>query len=266
MAETISQGEYIQHHLTHLQLNLHNFSLGDGGFWTINLDTLILSILIGVIALFLFRRVAKKMSSHRVPTKLETAIEMVLGMVQKTVKETFHGHDQLVPPLALTILVWVFLLNAMDLLPVDLLSRTTSLFGIPHFCPLPTDDPNLTFALSLSVFGLIIFYNLKVKGPKELTKEIFTHPFGIYCFPLNFIFRIIEEIVRPISLSLRLFGNMFAGELIFLLIATLPWWIQWPLGGAWAIFHILIISLQAFIFMMLTIVYLSMISDSMHGG
>lgn len=257
----IGKQEYIQHHLVNLQLNLHNFTLSNGGFWTLNLDTMIVSILFGLLFIVPFYTVARRMEAG-VPGKFQNFVETMIEFVDGTVKETFHGRSPLVAPLALTIFIWVFLMNVMDLLPVDLLPRIFSLFGINHFKSVPTADLATTFALSLSVFFLIIFYNIKIKG-FGLIKEMFTKPFGIWLFPVNFIFRIIEECTRPISLSLRLFGNMFAGELIFILIAAmLPWWFQWVPGGIWAIFHILIISIQAFIFMMLTIIYLSMAHES----
>ena len=148
-------------------------------------------------------------------------------------------------------------MNAMDLLPVDFLPRLLGLFGVPYFKAVPTADPNATFAMSISVFLLIIIFNLKAKKHR-LLKEMLTFPFGPYLFPINLAFRLVEECVKPLSLALRLFGNMFAGELIFILIAIMPWWIQWGPGAIWAIFHILVISLQAFLFMMLTIIYLSM--------
>jgi F-type H+-transporting ATPase subunit a len=153
-------------------------------------------------------------------------------------------------------------MNFMDLLPVDLIPTLLSLTGVEHFRAVPTADVNLTFGLSLSVFFLLIYYNFKAKGAIGLGHEVLTKPFGAKLFPLNIAFRLLEECVKPLSLSLRLFGNLFAGELIFILIALLPWYIQWPLGGVWAIFHILIITLQAFIFMMLTIVYLSMATET----
>jgi F-type H+-transporting ATPase subunit a len=156
-------------------------------------------------------------------------------------------------------------MNAMDLLPVDLFSWILSQFGGPDVRVVPTDDPNLTFAMSFGVFILIMTYNLRSKKPWGLFKETISEPFGIWFLPLNVAFRLLEECVKPLSLSLRLFGNMFAGELIFILIATLPWWSQWPLGGIWSVFHILVISIQAFIFMMLTVIYLSMASRSAHG-
>jgi F-type H+-transporting ATPase subunit a len=158
----------------------------------------------------------------------------------------------------MTIFVWVFLMNFLDLIPVDLIPKVAGFAGLEHFRAVPTADLNTTIAMSLSVFILIIVYNFKGKGGFGFGKEILTKPFGVKLMPLNIIFRVLEDCVKPISLSLRLYGNLFAGELIFILIALLPWWIQWPLGGVWAIFHILIIVIQAFIFMMLTIVYLSM--------
>lgn len=253
----ISQGDYIQHHLTHLQLNLHNFTLSDGGFLTLNLDTLTVSILMGAVFLWVFHSVAKH-ATFRTPGKLQAFVELVVEFVQQIVKDSFHGSNVFIAPLALTIFVWVFLMNAMDLLPVDLSPQVAKIFGLREFCPLSTDDTNMTFALSIGVFILVIFYNFKSKGVKLLTKEVLCDPFGAWLFPANILFRVIDEVVKPLSLSLRLYGNMFAGELIFMLIAFFPWWAQWTVGSIWAIFHILIITLQAFIFMMLTIVYLSM--------
>lgn len=261
MQEPINQGEYIQHHLTHVQLNLHTLTYGDGGFFTLNLDTLILSVGLGIFFLFIFRKVAKHMSV-RSPGKLQIAIESVVEYMQDMVKETFHGTNPLIAPLALTIFVWVFLLNTLDLLPVDLLPSLASFVGFQHFRSVPTDDPNLTFGLAITVFILVTFYNFKVKGLRLLGKEVFTQPFGAAMFPLNFAFRILEEVIRPFSLSLRLFGNMFAGELIFILIALMPMWIEWAVGGIWSIFHILIILIQAFIFMMLTVIYLSLAHET----
>lgn len=257
-----TEGEYVQHHLQYLQLNLHTMRLGNGGFWTLNLDTLAVSIALGVLFLWVFRHVAKRAVSG-VPGKLQNFIEMVLEFVQQMVSEGFHGKNPVIAPLALTIFIWVMLMNIMDLIPVDLLPNIMYLFGVHNFRAVPTDDLNLTFAISGAVFLLIIYYNIKVKG-FHLLSEILTKPFGVWLFPLNVIFRLLEDLVKPVSLSLRLYGNMFAGELIFILIALLPWWMQWTLGGIWSIFHVLIITLQAFIFMMLTIVYMSMAHES-HG-
>lgn len=153
-------------------------------------------------------------------------------------------------------------MNVMDLLPVDFFPTLAHVFGVNYFRSVPTADPNATFGMSIAVFFLVIFYNFKIKGGLGFTKETLVFPFGRWLFPLNILFRAMEEGVRPFSLSLRLFGNLFAGELIFILIALLPWWIQWTVGGVWAIFHILIISIQAFIFMMLTIVYLTMAHET----
>jgi len=257
MQTTMTTGEYVQHHLQQLAVN---FSQKED-FWTLHLDTLGVSIFLGIGFLFLFRMAVKSAVSG-VPGRLQNFLEILVEFVGGLVKESFHGRSQLIAPLALTIFVWVFLMNFMDLIPVDLLPRIAQLFGVHHFRSVPTADPNMTFALSITVFILIIFYNFKIKGPVGLSKEVISSPFGIYLFPLNILFRFLEELVKPISLALRLFGNLFAGELIFILIALMPWWIQWTVGGVWAIFHILIIAIQAFIFMMLTIVYISMAHES----
>lgn len=255
-----SSEAYIQHHLEHLQLNLSNFTVSNNGFWTLNLDTFIVGLITAVLIGATFRFVAVRMQAG-VPGKLQNFVESCFEFIQQSVSDTFHGKSSLIPPLALTLFVWIFLMNALDLLPIDLLPGLVNLFGVEHLKIVPTADPNMTFAMSLSVFVLIIFYNVTVKGWK-LGKEILVAPFGPYLFPLNILFRIIEEFVKPFSLALRLFGNMFAGELIFVLIAQLPWWSQWLPGGVWAIFHILIITIQAFIFMMLTVAYLGMAHDT----
>lgn len=256
----MSQSGYIEHHLQHLQLNLHTFTLGNGGFWTLNLDTFIVGLITALLIAGTFRFVAVRITTG-VPGRLQNFVEVAVDFVSRTVHESYHGKSQLIAPLALTLFLWIFLMNTLDLLPVDLLPAILGVFGIHNFKIVPTADPNMTFAMSLSVFVLIIFYNFTVKG-WSLGKEVLTKPFGPYLFPLNVSFRLLEEFVKPLSLALRLFGNMFAGELIFVLIATMPWWMQWLPGGIWAIFHILIITIQAFIFMMLTIAYLSMAHDS----
>lgn len=256
----ITPGEYIEHHLTHLTLNLKTMSIGEGGgFWSLNLDTLIVSILLGVIVFGSLGLVARRM--EEVPGLFQNIVESILEFVGKAVHEIFHHKSVFLPSLALTIFLWVFVMNFMDLLPVDLIPRLVGMAGVGHFKTVPTADPNATFALSLTVFALVIFYNLKAKKHR-LLKEMLTAPFGPWLFPINFAFRIVEECVKPLSLALRLFGNMFAGELIFILIAILPWWVQWPPGAIWAIFHILVITLQAFLFMMLTVIYISMAHDA----
>lgn len=255
---------YIQHHLTNLQLNLKTMQLGNGGFWTLNLDSLFFSVILGFVFVSLFYRVARS-ATPGVPNRIQNLVEVLFEFVNGLVKDSFHGRNIVIAPLALTIFMWVFLMNFMDLLPVDLLPRLASLLGIPYLRVVPSNDLSVTFALSISVFLLMLYYGMKIKGFKGVGTEYFLRPFGPYPFPwnilvmpFNFFLRLVEECAKPLSLSLRLFGNMYAGELIFILIALLPPWIQWVLGGPWALFHILIITLQAFIFMMLTIVYLSL--------
>lgn len=259
-ASNITPGQYIQHHLEHLTLNLKTFSIDEGGgFWAINLDTMLVSIIIGILVFGTLRLVATRM--REIPRGLQNIVEIVFEFVNNAVHEIFHHRSTFIPSLALTIFLWIFFMNTMDLLPVDFIPRILGVFGVHYFKTVPTADPNATFAMSITVFLLIVVYNLKAKKHR-LLKEMLTFPFGPYLFPINFAFRIVEECVKPLSLALRLFGNMFAGELIFILIAIMPWWMQWPPGAIWAIFHILVITLQAFLFMMLTIIYLSMAHDA----
>lgn len=249
----LTSSEYIHHHLTN--------QLVGQGFWSIDIDTIITSALLGLVVFGFMASVAAKATSG-VPGRVQAAIEMLLEMVQTQVRDTFHGESGMVGPLALTIFVWVFALNALDLLPVDLVPLIMGKFGVEHWKVVPTTDPNLTFAMSLTVFFLIMFYNIKVKKVGGFTHEVLTVPFGAKMAPFNFLFRLIEDLAKPVSLALRLFGNMYAGEMVFILIALLPPYLQWLLGAPWAIFHILIITLQAFIFMILTIIYLSMAHES----
>lgn len=260
MAEGMTASHYVQHHLQHLTLNLKTLTLDtNGGFWTLNLDTLLVSAAIGIFMCVTFYIVAGRMSLDR-PGKLQCCLELLIEQIDTIVFEIFHKRNTFVAALGFTIFVWVFLMNAMDMLPVDLLPRFFAWFGLPYFKSVPTADPNATFAMSLSVFGLIILFNIHAKG-FGLLKEMLTFPFGPFLFPVNIVFRLIEECARPVSLALRLFGNMFAGELIFILIAIMSWKIQWLPGGMWAVFHILVITLQAFLFMMLTIIYLGMATE-----
>ncbi len=262
--------DYIVHHLTNLQVG--------EGFWTLHLDTIFFSTVLGVLFSWVFYTAARQATGD-VPRGIQSFVEMLVEFVDKQVKETFHGRSDLIAPLALTIFCWVFLMNFMDLVPVDLLPWVASAIGVDYLKVVPSTDPNATFAMSLSVFGLILFYNIKIKGPAQFLKEACSVPFGPALFPVNLIFRMIEEVAKPISLALRLFGNLYAGELIFILIAVFTYgetlgstWqgaggilvflLQVVLGLIWAIFHILIITLQAFIFMILTIVYLSMAHES----
>ena len=262
MSRIIPAAEYIQHHLHHWQINLKTGVVGPShSFWVLNIDTLLVSTVLGVLFLGLFYAVVRS-AVVGVPGRLQNAIEFALEKVDGVVKTSFHGQSVLIGPLALTIFIWVFLMNLMDLIPVDYLPSLMQVAGVKHFKAVPTADPALTFALSITVFVLIIFYNFKIKGVRGLLIEMMSRPFGWYLLPINVVFRLIEEFAKPLSLALRLFGNLFAGELIFILIAAMPWWSQWLPGSIWAIFHILIITIQAFIFMMLTVVYLSMAHDT----
>jgi F-type H+-transporting ATPase subunit a len=227
------------------------------GFWTLHLDTLFFSAVLGALFILFFKSVAEKVTTG-VPGPAQNFAEMMIEFVDQQVKDTFHGESKLIAPLGLTIFCWVFLWNMMDLLPVDLLSLISSLMGIEYLRVVPSTDLNATFALSISVFILIIFYSIKIKGVFGFAKELTCTPFGPWMMPFNLLLKVVEEIAKPISLALRLFGNLYAGELIFILIALLPAFLQPLLSFPWAIFHILIIVLQAFIFMVLTIVYLSM--------
>ncbi|MCX7087231.1 MAG: F0F1 ATP synthase subunit A [Methylococcales bacterium] len=240
---------YIVHHLT-------PFSVGEG-FWTLHLDTLFFSAFLGGLFIWFFKTAADKATTG-VPGLMQNFAEMLIEFVDTQVKDSFHGHSTLIAPLALTIFCWVFLWNFMDLFPVDIFSTVGSLMGLEYLRVVPSTDLNATFAMSISVFCLIIFYSIKIKGPWGFAKELLFQPFGPWLLPFNLLLKLVEEIAKPISLALRLFGNLYAGELIFILIGLLPWYIQPALSFPWAVFHILIITLQAFIFMVLTIVYLSM--------
>lgn len=248
--------EYIGHHLT--------FATTGDGFWNLHLDTLFFSVVSALIFLFVFRKVAKNATSG-VPGKLQCFAEMVVEWVDGVVRENFQGPRHQVGPLALTIFCWVFIMNAIDLIPVDFPPQLANLLGIHYLRAVPTADISGTLGLSIGVFFLIIFYTIKSKGFGGFVKEYTLHPFNHWAFiPVNFLLEVVTLLAKPISLAFRLFGNMYAGELIFILIAVMymaesfvPQALGVPLQVIWAIFHILVITLQAFIFMMLTIVYLS---------
>jgi F-type H+-transporting ATPase subunit a len=266
-------GEYIQHHLTNLQVcrvDGHWSIHCAGNFWAINVDSMFFSLVLGVVFCYLFRKVAKNISTGR-PGKLQAGVEYVVTLVDGFVRDGFHYKNSLIAPLSLTIFVWVFMMNLMDLIPVDWLPGVATAVGIPYLKVVPTTDVNVTFAMSISIFLLTLFYSIKIKGAGGFIKELTFHPLapptkgvGIIAAPLyiafNFILETVALIAKPISLSLRLYGNMYAGELIFILIALLGLW-QIPFHFGWAVFHILVIALQAFIFMMLTIVYLAQAHD-----
>lgn len=240
------------------------------GFWAIHVDTMAWAIGLGALFLFVFRLAAKRATSG-VPGGLQNFVEVMVEFVDKSVKETFHGKNTVIAPLALTIFCWVFLMNLMDLIPVDFIPHLFTLAGFPFMKVVPTTDINVSLGMALSVFVLIIYYSIKIKGVSGFVGELTMHPFSsdnlflkLVLIPVNLLLEGVSLLAKPVSLALRLFGNLYAGELIFILIALLPFWAQWALSVPWAIFHILIITLQAFIFMMLTIVYLSMAHEDSH--
>jgi F-type H+-transporting ATPase subunit a len=266
-------GEYIIHHLHHLQAG--------SGFWTFNLDSIFWSLVTGVLGCFVLWRVAKSVSSG-VPGRLQAAVEFLVEMVDSQAKGIVHNAEsrKMVAPLALTVFVWIFLMNAMDLLPVDLIPAIWHVAGPAvgakdYMRVVPTADLSVTMALSVTVLLICIFYNIKIKGAGGWVHELLSAPFGAkwYLAPFNLGMQIIEFVAKTVSHGMRLFGNMYAGELIFMLIALMggAWFsaVGLPLaighiiaGSAWAIFHILIITLQAFVFMMLTLVYVGQAHDA----
>ena len=289
MAEQTASG-YIQHHLQNLTYGqLPNGDWGFAhtaaeakamGFWAFHVDTLGWSLALGLIFILLFRMAAKRATSGQ-PGALQNFVEVVVEFVDGSVKDTFHARNPLIAPLALTIFVWIFLMNLMDLVPVDFLPvLAAKITGNEHlfFRVVPSTDPNATLGLAFSVFALIVYYSIKVKGIGGFLGELTLHPFSskniavqILLIPVNFLLEFVTLVAKPISLALRLFGNMYAGELIFILIAVmfgsgmfLLSTLGVALNWAWAVFHILIITLQAFIFMMLTIVYLAMAHEDNH--
>ena len=255
-----SPTEYIQHHLT-----FFTRPVKEGEFWKLNVDTLLTTLVLGALV-FGFMWLVTRKASQGVPSKTQAFVELSIDFVNEQVKSIYNGTSRIVAPIALTTFVLVLFMNAMDFLPVDIMSSFFSALGFHEFRMVPTADVNTTFALALAVFGLMIFYSIRIKGFGGWVHELFCAPFGSnpILWPLNFLFNAVEYISKPLSHSLRLFGNMYAGEIIFLLL-----WLMAAvgfvgtvaaiaLGLGWAIFHILIVALQAYIFMMLTIVYIQM--------
>lgn len=277
--EPHSSSEYIKHHLTNLTYGQH----GDGtwgfahdmaeakamGFWAINVDSMLFSVGLGLLFLWLFRRVAVRATAG-VPTGFQNFVEWLFDFINDSVRGSFSGKNDLIAPLSLTIFIWVFLMNFMDLLAVDHIPWLAGLLGVPFLKIVPSTDPNITFGLSLTVFALVLYYSIKMKGVGGFLGELAFQPFPKWLAPVNLLLEGVSLISKPISLSLRLFGNMYAGEMIFILIALMysGGLVLGTFGGllqlGWAIFHILIITLQAFIFMTLTIVYLDMASQEHH--
>ncbi len=297
-SETQTSTEYIQHHLQNLAYGKlpEGYERADGsvlgadtwtiahstqeaadmGFWTFHLDTLGWSVVLGLIFSYIFFRIAKKATTDK-PTGVQSFVELVVDFVNATVKDIFHHSNRLIAPMALTIFCWVFLMNLMDLVPVDWLPLLAAkMSGNPHlyFKVVPTTDPNATLGMAFAVFVLMLIFSIQQKGLVGFIKELTLHPFhsgklyiDIFLIPVNFVLETVSLIAKPISLGLRLFGNMYAGEMIFILIAimfgagvvlgTFAGVLQW----GWAVFHILVITLQAFVFMVLTIVYMAMAHD-----
>jgi len=260
-ATELTPTAYIQHHLSFLQK-----PIGDGGFWTVNVDTFVTTLVLGVLCFGFMWWITRKATSG-VPSKTQAFVELAVEFVDEQVKGVYHGESRMVAPIALTTFVLVLFMNAMDFLPVDVMAWIYEhVFHQHQWRGVPTADVNTTFALALSVFGLMIYYSIKVKGLGGWLHELFCSPFGSnpLLWPANLLFNLVEYISKPLSHSLRLYGNMYAGEIIFLLLGM---WAATGLVGVlvgsvlhlgWAIFHILIVVLQAYIFMMLTIVYISM--------
>ncbi len=273
MSENLTTAQYISHHLQnlvwgrfpdgHWGLAQSHEDVHQLGFWAVHLDSMVWSVLLGVLFIALFARVAARATTG-VPSGLQNAIEILVEFVDKSVKDGFHGKNKLVAPLALTIFVWILLMNCMDLMPVDVIPYFAHMAGLPFMKVVPTTDPNITMGMSITVFLLMIFFSIKVKGLGGFVGELTLQPFGKWLLPFNTLLEGVGLIAKPISLGLRLYGNLFAGELIFIMIALLPPYMQWGLSVPWAIFHILIVVLQAFIFMMLTIVYMNMAHEQ-HG-
>jgi len=278
--DTLTSGEYIKHHLTNLTFGklpgggwgiAHDAAEAQAmGFWAIHVDTMLWSIGLGVLFLYLFKKVADRATAG-VPGSMQNFVEWLVEFVDTSVRGSFSGRNDLVAPLALTVFVWIFLMNLMDLVPVDVIPWLSGLLGIHFMKVVSTTDPNATFGMAIGVFVLVLYYSFKVKGVAGFVGELTMQPFSsnnrvvqLLFIPINFILEFVGLVAKPLSLSLRLFGNMYAGEMIFILIALMysAGLVLGLFGGVlqlgWAIFHILIITLQAFIFMTLTIVYLDM--------
>lgn len=285
-SEALTSAEYIRHHLQ----NLTYGQLSDGtwgvahtaqeakamGFWAINLDTVIMSLLLGGIFMLIFRSAAKSITTGA-PSGMQNFCEWAIEFIDTNVRGSFTAKNDMVGPLALTIFFWVFSMNLMDLLPIDYIPFVMHELGVPFFKVVPSTDPNATFGMAIGVFLLVLYYSVKMKGVGGFVGELTLQPFGKWGMPVNLLLEGVNLIAKPISLALRLFGNMYAGEMIFILIALMGGtWAGMTMGSAtlygsqivlslgWAIFHILIVTLQAFIFMTLTVVYLDMAHQEHH--
>jgi len=286
-AEALTASEYIKHHLEHLTYG----RMPDGtwaiaqnaeqakemGFMAFNIDTLGFSLVLGLLFIWFFGKMSKKASAE-VPSGGQNFVEWIIEFIDSSVRGSFSGRNPLVAPLALTIFVWIFMMNFMDLIPIDWLPGLgEGVLGLPYLKVVPTTDPNATFGMSISVFLLVIYYSIKMKGVGGFLGELTLQPFGKFGFLANIFLEGVNLLAKPVSLALRLFGNMYAGEMIFILIALMGGaWAGFSVGNVtlfgsqillslgWGIFHILIVTLQAFIFMTLTIVYLDMAHQEHH--
>lgn len=253
---------YIQHHLQNLTVQVQ-----EGGFWTLHVDTLITAVLMGLLMVFAFWMATRRPTAG-VPGKWQAFVEIMLEFVDRQARDTYHGSSKLVTPIAITLFFWILLMNLLKMIPADFIALPLEALGVPYWKPVPTADVNATLGMSISVFFLMLFFAFRSKGIGGFTHEFLTAPFGKWMMPFNLLLNIVEWLSKPVSLAMRLFGNMFGGEIVFLLI--------WVLGGAgilgalaggafglgWMLFHLLVIPLQAFIFMMLSIVYLSLSEEA----
>ncbi|MGI9324035.1 MAG: F0F1 ATP synthase subunit A [Pseudomonadales bacterium] len=275
-SENPTSQEYIQHHLTNLTYGQHpDGSWGfahsaaeaaEMGFWSINVDSMFWSVSLGLFFMWLFRKVAKSATAG-VPGGLQNGVEMIVDFIDDTTRSVFQHKNDLIAPMALTIFVWVFFMNVMDLIPVDWIPMLATAMGISHMKVVPSTDPNVTMGMAFTIFAFILYYSIKCKGPGGFFAELAFHPFPKIAAPVNLILEGVTLIAKPLSLGLRLFGNMYAGEMIFVLIALMfsGGAIVAAFGGVlqwgWAVFHVLIITLQAFIFAVLTVVYMAQAHD-----
>jgi F-type H+-transporting ATPase subunit a len=278
MAKELTTQSYIDHHLTNLTCgktpdgwSCDPYKIDQMGFWSFHVDSLFWSVFLGAVFVFVFKwAMPKNVDASTPPTGLQNFVEMSIEFVEDNVQSLFGPtKNRLIAPLALTVFVWILLMNLMDLVPVDFIPELAKSVGIEYFKVVPTTDPNITLGMALAFFVLTIYYSITVKGLKAFVAELTLHPFGKWLIPVNFILEMVNFIAKPISLGLRLFGNLYAGEMIFILIALMLFFSSIPVGIlgfglhlVWALFHILIVALQAFIFMALTIAYLAMAHET----
>lgn len=263
----VAPAEYIQHHLQNLTFGLHpengwSFAhnaqqASDMGFWAVHVDTMGWSIAMGILFIWLFRKVGNAATTG-VPGMMQNIVEITFEFVEGLTRSTFRNENPIIGPLALTLFVWILMMNTLKIIPVDYFPGVFASLGVGHMKIVPTTDLNATFGMALGVFILVLYYNFKVKGAAGFARELSLKPFNHWALiPFNLLLEVVALLVQPFSLAMRLFGNMFAGEVIFILIAMLPFWAIWLLDVPWAIFHILIVTLQAFIFTVLSVVYLN---------